>query len=165
MPPKIIADTFEALEQIGSQMGQGVKQVPKVVTEQAKQSLGLGPAEQKPTQPQEPGIEGGTGEKTGPQAKQAQDQQTQKLEVISKQKAAKRYKEIQEQILLLAQKRQQELPKQVTGKPGFSEEKLVKQLEEQKKPEAEREAEKKKEEPLWLRRAKRKAEMFRGASG
>jgi hypothetical protein len=165
MVPPTISDTFEALEQIGSQLGQGAKQVPKAVVRETKQSLGLGPAEQKPPPPQEPGIEGGTGGKVSPQAKQAQDQQIQELEAISKQKATKRYKEIQEQILLLAHKRQQELPKQVTGKPGFSEEKMVRQLEEQKKPEAEREAEKKKEEPLWVQRAKRKAEMVKGVSG
>lgn len=164
MPPKIIADTFEALEQIGGQLNQGVKQVPKIMTQQAKQSLGLsGGGETKSIPSSEPGAEGGAVEvKPEPQAKEAEAKKIEKMETISKQKAAQRYQEIQEQILLLAKKRQQELPKEVSGKPGFSEEEMIRQLEEDKKPESEKE---KKEEPIALAKSKRKAEMFRGVSG
>lgn len=164
MPPKIVADTFEAFEQIGGQLGQSAKQVPKVIAEQAKQSLGLGGAGESKsgTLPEEKvGSEIG-GVRPVSQAREAETQKIQKMEAIAKQKAAQRYKEIQDQILLLAKKRQQELPKEVSGKPGFSEEKMIKQLEEEKKPEAEK---KKKEEPVALAQSKRKAEMFRGASG
>jgi len=149
MPP-IISDTFEALENLGGQMKQQTKQAAKTIVQEGKKSLGLGPKR----------IETETERK-----KVAEQQQIQKMEQVAKQKAAQRYRQIQEQILAVSKRKQQELPKYITGKPGFSEEKMIKQLEEEKKPEAEKKAEQAKKEPLPLQREKRKAEMFRGAAG
>lgn len=159
MPPPIISDTFEALEQLGSQTVKGAAQVPKKILEQGKQQLGIGAKDQ--------GIEGGGTQTKGQsgQANAGQGQQIQKMESVAKQKALQRYKEVQEQILAIGKKRQQELPKDVTGKPGFSEDKMIKQLEEEKKPEAEKKKEQMAKEPLPMQREKRKAEMFRGAAG
>jgi len=163
MPPPIISDTFEALEQLGGQMQQQTKQAAKTIVNEGKKSLGLEPKDQ-----QGQALEGGSG--TNPQSASGrtgnpQAPPIQKMEQVAKQKAAQRYKQIQEQILAIANKRQQELPKQVSGKPGFSEDKMVKQLEEEKKPEAERKREQMEKEPIPMQREKRKAEMHRGAAG
>jgi len=159
MPPPIISDTFEALEQLGGQMKQQTKQAGKIMANEAKKSLGLAPKDQSGQE-----VEGGSGQKTQGQQK-SQTVQIQQMEAIAQKKAAQRYKQIQEQILAISHKKQQELPKEVTGKPGFSQEKMVQQLEEQKKPEAEKKAEQAEKEPIPLQRAKRKQEMHRGTSG
>ena len=82
MPPKIVADTFEAFEQIGDQFNQGAKQVPKVIVQQAKQSLGLGVAgESKPAPSPEGKISGEVGGiKPNPQAREAETQKIQKMQ-------------------------------------------------------------------------------------
>jgi len=156
MVPPIVSDTFEILEQLGSQAVSGAKQVPKKIAKQVKKSLETGFGSQKPagSQPLE-----------NNQTHIAEQQQIQKMEEIAKRKAAQRYLEIQRQILAIVHRKQQELPKQITGKPGFSEEKMIRQLEEEKKPEAERKAEQARKEPLPLKKEKRKAEMFRGVAG
>jgi len=156
MVPPIISDTFEALEQLGGQAVSGAKQVPKKIAKQIPKALETGFGGQKAAESQPSGDN---------QVHISEQQQIQKMEEISKRKAAQRYREIQQQILAIARKRQQELPKQITGKPGFSEEKMIKQLEEEKKPEAQRKAEQARKEPLPLQREKRKAEMFRGVAG
>lgn len=155
MPPPIISDTFEALGQLGGQAKQQAKQVVKKTVGQISQSLETGFGGQKTRQ---------TGQ-VGEAKDQTEQQKIQKMEEIARQKAAQRYRQIQEQILAISKRKQQELPKQVTGKPGFSEEKMIRQLEEEKKPEVQKEAEQAREEPLLLQRKKRKTEMFRGVAG
>lgn len=154
MPTRIVSDTFEALENLKTQAKQQATQAVKKTVGQIPKSLetGFKGRPQTSTQNEE-------------QAKQVSDEQIKKMEELSKKKAAQRYKEIQQQILAIAHKKQQELPKYITGKPGFSEEKMIKQLEEEKKPEAEKKREQAAKEPLPLQREKRKAEMFRGVAG
>ena len=154
MPPPIISDTFEALEQLVSQIETQTKQTAKTIVNEGKKYLGLEPKDQ-----QGQAMEGGSG--TNPQQSQQSPKSQlpiQKMEQVAKQKAAQRYKQIQEQILAIANKRQQELPKQVSGKPGFSEDKMVKQLEEEKKPEAERKREQMEKEPIPMQREKSSAQ-------
>lgn len=159
MPPPIISDTFEALENLGGQMQQQTKQAAKTIIQEGKKNLGLAAKDQQGQQ-----IEGGSGA-TGQTSSKPQSPPIQKMEQIAKQKASQRYKQIQEQILAIANRKQQELPKQVTGKPGFSEDKMIKQIEEEKKPEAEKKREQMEKEPIPMQREKRKSEMFRGAAG
>lgn len=162
MPPPIISDTFETLEHLGGQMQQQTNQAAKTIIQEGKKSLGLAPKEQTGQ-----ALEGGSGQKpqAGQSSQSPQAPQIQKMEQVAKQKAIQRYKQIQQQILVIAKKRQQELPEQVKGKPGFTEEKMVKQLEEEKKPEAEKKREQMEKEPIPMQREKRKAEMHRGAAG
>lgn len=162
MVPPIISDTFEALENLAGQTVKSAVQVPKKIVEQGKKQLGLGAIDKT-----DKGIEGGTvGQtKSGADPTQVKNQQIQRMEQVAKQKANQRYKEIQQQILAISHQKQQEVPEEMKGKPGYSEEKMIRQLEEEKKPEAQRKAEQAAKEPIPLQRERRKAEMHRGASG
>lgn len=134
MPKQVVSDVFETLG--GAAVGTAKK---------TAEELGLKPA------PDE-------GKEVQPSLPAQTPEQWQKIKEAAKSRAAARYRQIQEEIRLLQQKRKQELPKQVIGKPGFSEEKAVRQLEEKKE-------EEKKLPPLPAQRASRKTEMFRGVSG
>ena len=93
------------------------------------------------------------------------DEQYQKIKQAAKSRSTVRYRQIQEEIKLLEDKRKKELPKEITGKPGFSQEKAIKQLEEKPASAKATAGEKDKLPPLPAQRASKKAEMFRGASG
>lgn len=144
MANKIIADSFETL---GNAVQQGGKQVVSTAKKMGEDVL-----EQ-------------TGLKSLPPAQNDQtnapahtEEQYKKIEDAAKSRTIAKYKEIQTQIKAIEDKKKQEIPKEISGKPGFSEEKAIKQLEVQKE-------EKDKLPPLPARQASRKTEIFRGASG
>jgi len=147
MPKQIIADTFETLGKVVQSTGQQAVSDVKKMGEEAALELGIKP----PTQ-------GGTDDNQ--KVDQAKEEQIEKMAAVSKQKSLARYKQIQEEIRQIEQKRKRETPKQVSGKPGFDEGKAVKQLETGKPAE-----DKKKLPPLPAQRASKKAEVFRGVSG
>lgn len=94
------------------------------------------------------------------------EEQYQKIKNAAENCTTARYKQIQEEIRQLQVKRERELPKQTTGKPGFDEGKAVKQLEMGGVASTEVSAsQSKKPPPLAVQRATKKTEMFRGASG
>lgn len=138
MPKQIVADVLETLGQTVKQTaGQIIQEPGKILETAGKQA----------TATTDPGVEQPQG-----QANQAQQ--------VKKQQQAKRMLMAFEAELADIRKQQaQELPKQVTGKPGFSEENVVKQLttkEQGKLP------------PLPVRIAKQKGgtgERKRGVSG
>lgn len=162
MVPPIFQNPLETLEDLGGQIVQGAKQVPKKIIGQIPKSLETGFFGDRQNSVADKS-------QTDAQTGMTDEQKIAKMEAVSKQKSAQRYKEIQQQILAIVKKREQELPKTVTGQAGFSEDKMVKQLEVQKKPEKERiaisEKEREKQEPISIKREKRKSEMHRGASG
>jgi hypothetical protein len=134
MPKTIIGETFE---QLGKTAGQVVKQVvkePGRMAEKAVRQIGL-----KPYPPKE----------------KPQEALSTKVSQEKERERRRKLALLQAEIKAL-QQRKQELPKQITGKPGFSEEEAIKQLKEKKE---------KPMEPLPIRRAKRKTEVFRGVSG
>ena len=93
------------------------------------------------------------------------EEQYQKIENAAQGRTIAKYKQIQEEIRQLQVKREKELPKQVTGKPGFDEGKAVKQLEVGGAASTEIPSQSKKLPPLPVQRATKKTEIFRGASG
>lgn len=129
MPKQIIGETFE---QLGKTAGQTVKQVvqePGKVAETAAKQVGIKP---------EPGVEQPQGQRpTSAQLAQKREKVKQRLTYL------------QAELQALQQKQAQELPKQVAGKPGFSEEKAIKQIEIEK--------EEKKKLPAVVELAKKKA--------
>jgi len=160
MVPPIIKNPLETLEDMGGAVASNVKQMPKKAAGQVKQSLetgfGLGNSGSDTAAQVDGGKEA---------AKVAEDKKIEQMKKIEGQKVTARYQQVQREILAISQKRQQELPKQVSGKPGFSEDKMIKQLKEEKKPEVQKKAEQAEKEPISLQREKRKSEMHRGASG
>jgi len=146
MPKQIISDTFETLGGVVQSTAGQVKQAVKQMGGDVAESLGL-----KPVQQQTQGGDAGN-------PPQQTEEQTKKIEQAAKKRADIQYRQIQGEIRAIEEGRKKELPKQITGKPGFSEEKAIKQLEEKK-------TEGKKLPPLPVRQASRKAEMFRGVSG
>lgn len=144
MPNKIIADSFETLGGVVQQGGKQVVSTVKKIGEDIKEQVGLKPKpaaeEQKEKQPS------------------LKEEQTKKMEEMAKKRTAARYRQIQEEIKALAARREKELPKAVTGQPGFDEGKMVKQLEEKKEQE-------KKLPPLNVQRERSKIERMRGVSG
>lgn len=87
-----------------------------------------------------------------------QAQELEKMNQEAKQKAAAGYRKIQSEIHQYQQQREREIPKQVSGQPGFSEEKAIKQLEEKK-------AEEKKPPPIALKREQTKTERAKMVTG
>jgi len=144
MSKQIIADTFEILGGVAKSAGQQVVADAKKAGEDVAIELGVKTAQQQ-TQ----------GDQTSSSTQT--EEQTQKINEAAKKRTAARYQEIQAEIKELEEKRKRELPKEVSGKPGFDEDKKVKQLEIEK--------EKEKLPPIPVQRASKKAETFRGASG
>lgn len=129
MVKQIIGETFEQLGQTAGQVVKQAAQEPGKIAETAAGQIGRpGP---------EPGIEPPQGQRLS-SAQKAQKKVEEKRQLTY----------LQAELGALAQKKAQELPKQVTGKPGFSEEKAIKQLETQK--------EKKEIEPLVVAQARLK---------
>jgi len=139
MPKTIIGETFE---QLGKTAGQMVKQAVKEPGKMAEKAVGQ------------------IGLKPQPPEEKPQEALSTKISQEKERERRRRLALLQKEIKALQEKRTQELPKQITGKPGFSEEKAIKQLKEE-----EESKNKKPMEPLPVQRAKRKTEMFRGVSG
>jgi len=135
MPKQIATDVFEILGGVAQSTGrQAVADVKEAFTSQ-------------------------TGKPQDDSAAPAHtEEQYQKIEQAAKKRAAARYKQIQEEIKRLQEKRRKEIPKTVSGKPGFDEGEAIKQLKTGK-------PEEKKLPPLPAQRASRKTEIFRGVSG
>ena len=140
MPKQIIGETFE---QLGQTVKQTVKQVvgePGKVAETAARQAGIKP---------EPGIEQPQGKGLTPaQISQKREKERQRLASL------------QAELKAIQQKKTQELPRQISGKPGFSEEKAIKQIQIEK--------EEKKKLPLVVKTAQSKAsaeKRIMGAGG
>ncbi len=113
MPKQVIADTFETLGGITKQTVKQVAQIPFKIAETVPSQLtGVGVN-------QETGIEKPQGGQTQSPAQQA----------LNKKATERKLVYLRDELNQLRQKRAQELPKQVTGQPGFSQEKAIKQLE------------------------------------
>lgn len=101
------------------------------------------------------------------------EEQYKKIDDASKQRAASKYKQIQEEIRQLQIKRKQEEQAYSSGPVGQkAETTMIKQLEVAQQPkaklektQAEMEKEEQKQLPLPAQRASKRTEMFRGASG
>jgi len=157
MSKQIIADTFETLSGVVKSAGQQAVSDVKKAGEDVVIELGLKSPQQQSQGDQAP-------------ASAPTEEQTEKINEAAKKRAAARYREIQAEIKDLEEKREKQLPKEVSGKPGFDEEKTVKQLEVGEKPSSAQPirramAGKEKLPPLPVQRASKKAEMFRGTSG
>lgn len=156
MVKQIIADTFETLGGVVQSAGQQVVTDVKKMGGDVAEQLGL---KQPPKQIQDDKSQ-------APAQTQEQDE---KIRQAAQKRTIAHYEQINAEIKAIGkaigEKRKRELPKEVTGKPGFSEEKAIKQLEEKKPSSAEATAGKEKLPPLPARQASRKTEMFRGASG
>ena len=152
MPPKIVADTFETLGSTTKSAGQQVVTTAKKMGEDVLEQLGV-------TKQQNPQADD---QKKGPN-----DEQIKRMEQSSNKRTISRYKELQAQIKAIQERRPKEIPKQISGKPGFSEEKAVKQIEE--KPSFAKatagEGEKLPPLPISVNRSRQKAERHRGVSG
>lgn len=147
MPKQIVADVFETLGGVVQGAGKQAASDVKKAGEDIKVELGISQAQ---GQPQDDII-----------ASDQKDEQVKKMQENDKKKTISRYKQIQDEIRQIQEKRQREIPKAVSGKPGYDEGKVVKQLETGKPPEEE----KKKLPPINVQRERTKAERFRGASG
>lgn len=101
------------------------------------------------------------------------EEQYKKIEAASKQRAASKYRQIQEEIKRLQLKRKQEEQAYSAGSAGEkAETTVIRQLEVAQQPkaklektQAEMEKERQKQLPLPAKQASRKTEMFRGVSG
>ncbi|MGB9637247.1 MAG: hypothetical protein ACPLY7_00405 [Microgenomates group bacterium] len=144
MPKQILADTFETLGGVAKSAGQQLVADVKKTGEDIAVELGVKPAKQQTPSDQT-------------SAPAQTEEQSKKIAEAAQKKAIARYRQIQAEIKALEEKRKKELPKEVAGKPEFSEEKTVKQLEVNK--------EEKKLPPLSVQKAVKKTEMFRGTSG
>jgi hypothetical protein len=132
-----IADAFETLGGIVKGTGKQAAQDVKKAAEDIPESLG---------------IKAVTPEEETPPAHT--EEQYQKIDEAGKKRTAARYRQIQEEIKLLQDKRKKETSQNETSTEP-SEEKAIKQLEEKKDDLP----------PLPAQRASRKTEMFRGTSG
>ncbi len=128
MPKQIIGETFEQLGQTVKQTGKQIVGEPGKVAETAARQAGIKP---------EPGIEQPQGKGLTP-AQMAQKREKEKQRLSS----------LQTELKALQQKQTQELPRQISGKPGFSEEKAIKQIQIEK--------EEKKKLPPMVELAKKK---------
>lgn len=144
MPKQVVSDIFETMGGAAKATGQQAASDVKKMGEDFLESLGV-----KPSLGQKP---------PDPNIVQKDDEQMKNLNEADRSRSTARYQQIQEEIKALQKKRTQEIPKEIAGKPGFSEEKMIKQIET-------KQADKKKPEPLPVKQASKKAEMFRGASG
>ena len=108
MPKQIIGETFEQLGQTAKQAGKQVVKLPGEMAEEAAKQAGIKP---------EPDIEQPVQGPTPAQLAQKRGKEKQRL--VS----------LQTELKVIQQKKAQELPSQISGKPGFSEEKAIKQIE------------------------------------
>lgn len=116
MVKKVVTDAFEQLGQTAGQAAQQVVQEPGKMAETAAQQTGL----------------------SEPSSEQPQGQTSDPARMAQKKAQSKRLITAFEAELRDIRSRQvQELPKQVSGKPGFSEEKAIKQLKVKQKEEKE----------------------------
>jgi len=153
MPKQIVQDAFENL--VGGVAQSAVQQVSdsaKKMTEEAAIELGLKPQAQ------------GTADDVQKQD-QAKQEEINKMKATESQKTAAGYKKITEEIRQIQLKKKQEIPKEVSGKPGFDEGKMVKQIETGPQVPDKNGDEKKKLPPINVQRERTKAERFRGVSG
>ena len=90
----------------------------------------------------------------------AKEEEINKMKAVKRQKTAASYKKITEEIRQIQLKKKQEVPKEVSGKPGFDEGKAIRQIETGKP-----EQDLKKLPPINVQRERTKAERFRGVSG
>lgn len=133
MANQIITDTFEALGQTAGQAVGQVAQEPGKIVETAAQQAGV--------------IN--TGGDKGVEQPQGASPAQQAKNQASQAQAKQRLTYLEDELRQIQAQAKQELPKQVSGKPGFSEEKAIKQVELEKK--------EKKELPPVVTAAKSKA--------
>lgn len=145
MPKQIIADVFETLGGAAKQTGQQAVSNVKKAGEDVWESLGIKSANKEESDEQKKSPE-------------LAEKNLAKMKIADKKRAAANYQKLLGEIKQIQQRKKQEIPKQISGQPGFSEEKAVKQLETKKE-------EKKKLPPLPIQRATKKAEVFRGVAG
>jgi hypothetical protein len=148
MPKQVVTDVFETLGGVAQSTGQQAATQVKKMGGDVLESLGAKPPVQTPTP-------AGSSPPTTPSSEQLQ-----KMTAEAKAKAAAGLQKIQADIKAIQEKKKKEIPKQVSGKPGFDEGKMVKQLETGKPAE-----EKGKLPPINVQRERTKAERFRGVSG
>jgi hypothetical protein len=146
MPKQVVTDVFETLGGVAQSTGQQATTQVKKMGGDVLESLGAKPGAPAVAQ-------AGQSPSTAPSPEQLQ-----KMDAEAKAKAAAGLRKVQSEIKAIGEERKKEIPKQVSGKPGFSEEKMVKQLEEKK-------AEEKKLPPISVERKKTGIERIRGVSG
>jgi transcriptional regulator of acetoin/glycerol metabolism len=139
MANQIITDTFEALGQTAGQTVQQIAQEPGKMAEKAAQQVGV--------------IN--TGRDQGVEQPQGASPVQQAKNQASQAKAKQRLTYLEDELRQIQAQAKQELPKQITGKPGYSEENLIKQVEEDKNPGLKKEE--KQELPPVVAAAKSKA--------
>lgn len=148
MANQIITDSFETLGGAMQSGGKQVKQIVKKMGDDIAEGVGIQPSRDDSIPP----------EAKNPPAHN--DAQYDKIEQAAKKRQIAKYKQLQDEILQLSKKRDQEMEKY--HMPGFTDEqkkeKQVQQLQEGQSPE-------KKLPPLPVQRAQKKTEMNRGASG
>ena len=147
MPKQVVTDVFESLGGVAQSTGQQAATQVKKMGGDILESLGVKTSTPAPAQGD------GSQPTTTPSPEQLQ-----KMDAQAKVKAAARYQKIQADIKAIQEKRKKEILKQVPGKPGFSEEKVVRQLEEKK-------AEEKKPLPVSVKREQGKIERAKMVSG
>lgn len=117
MVKQIVTDTFETIGDTFQKSGKQVAMIPFQIGEEVARQLGIRPKNEqnqdKPVANMKP--------PTNPE--------------VAKRNAFanRRISELEAEIKAIVQKRNQEIPKAVSGKPGFSEEKMIKQFETEKK--------------------------------
>jgi len=132
MVKQIVSDTFESIGDTFQQAGKQIVMIPFQIGEETARQLGIRPRKEEN------------------QEKPASTTQQPNQEVAKRNAfASRRIEELEAEIKAIAQKRTQEIPKAVSGKPGFSEEEMIKQFGEEGK--------KKKELPPVVVAAKGKA--------
>jgi len=139
MPKQIITDVFEQLGSTVKQAGKQIVKLPGEVAETAVEQTGVKPDFKNEYNQPETALE------------KAQKEQKRRRVITA----------LESELQDIRRQRTQELPKQITGKPGFSEEGAIKQLEYQ--------GEAKKKLPPVVIAAKQKAgtgeRRVRGVSG
>ncbi len=162
MPKQVIADVFETLGGVVRSTGQQAVADAKKITEEAAVELGLSAQAQGSTDDAQ-------------KQDQAKEEEINKMKATERQKTAAGYRKITEEIRQIQLEKKREIPKEVSGKPGFDESKVVRQIETGpsfanlpagKAGATEgKEEDKKKLPPVNVQRERTKAERFRGVSG
>jgi len=119
MPKQVISDIFESLGQTAGATVKQMAQEPKKILETAARQSGIKPSEEgNPLQ-----------QNLNPEKESKEKQE--KAAKIAAQK--RRLAQLRAELQAIQAQKKQELPKQVSGKPGFSEEKAaIKQLQVEK---------------------------------
>lgn len=152
MPKQVISDVFETLGGVVQSAGQQAVSDAKKMTEEAAIELGLKPQAQGAVDDAQ-------------KQDQTKEEEINKMKAVESQKTAAGYKKITEEIRQIQLNRKQKIPKEVSGKPGFDEGKMVKQIETGPEVPEKKEEDKKKLPPINVQRERSKTERFRGASG